>query len=228
MFCLAVALDAHGAAIEKLENIRAAAREFAVQEVGAASENVHITVGRLDPRLRLAACATPLNTYFSPGSRTIGHTTVGVRCDGPNPWSLFVPLHIDRQITVAVALNNLPSGHVVGAADVSYELRSQSDLNRGYFAANEPLIGKITTRPLSRGATFDQGAVKKARIIQRGDRVTLALHTGGVAVRVAGTAMRDGALGERIPVRNLSSKRIIEGVVHESGVVLIGNPRADL
>jgi len=220
--------DAQAAAYEKLENIRDAVRDFAVREVGSTSDNVRITVGRLDPRLRLAACDGELGTYFSPGSRTIGHTTVGVRCDGPKAWSLFVPLHIDRQIAVAVALQDVPSGHVVTAADVHYELRSLDRLSNGYFASNDQLLGKVTTRPLMRGATFSPSQVKNERLVRRGERVVLALHTGGVAVRVAGTAMRDGTLGERIPVRNLSSKRIVEGTVHEQGLVLVGKPRASL
>ena len=44
----------------------------------------------------------------------------------------------------------------------------------------------------------------------------------------AGTALRDGVRGESIPVRNLSSKRVIEGVVHEPGVVFVGRAPAKL
>jgi flagellar basal body P-ring formation protein FlgA len=225
VFCLTLLADAQAAAIEKLENIRAAARAFATQEIGGADDNIEIKVGRLDPRLRLAACGEPLTTYFSPGSRTIGHTTVGVRCGGPKAWSLFVPLTIDRQVTVAVAVDQFPRGHIIGAADVNYELRSVAKLNGGQFAASDQLIGKITTRPITRGSAYTRNMVKAPRIVRRGERVVLALQTGGVAVRVSGTALRDGTLGERIPVRNLSSKRVIEGIVHEPGLILVGNAR---
>ncbi len=226
--CVALLGEVQAAAIEKLENIRNAVREFAVQEVGSTDDNVHIEIGRLDPRLRLAACGEPLKTYFSAGSRTIGHTNVGVRCEGPKPWSLFVPLLIDRQITVAVALDQLPRGHIIGAADIAYELRSMAKLKRGYFAASDQLIGKVSTRPITRGTPYAHNMVKAHRIIRRGERVVLSLKTGGISVRVAGTALRDGTRGERIPVRNLSSNRVIEGVVHEPGLVLIGSGRARL
>ena len=225
-FCLALCGNAAGAAIEKLENIRTAVRDYAIAEVGTEADGVHIEVGRLDPRLRLAACSHPLDTYFSPGARNIGHTTVGVRCDGPKAWSLYVPLHIDRLVNVAVAVDNLPRGHAIGAADVHYEKRSLARLKRGYFSAKEGLIGKITTRAVSRGAPYTENMVKQAKLVKRGERVMLSLNNGTVAVRVAGTALRDGGRGERIPVRNLSSNRVIQGVVHEPGLVLIGKPRA--
>ena len=228
IICLSLQGGARAAATEKLENIRTAVRDFAVLEIRGAEDNVHIKVGRLDPRLRLAACEEPLTAYFSPGSRTIGHTTVGVRCEGPKTWSLFVPLHIDRRIKVAVAVDQVPRGQVVGAADVSYELRSVAKLNGGYFAAGDQLIGKVTTRMITRGTAYTQNMVKALRIVRRGERVVLALQTGSVAVRVAGEALRDGTRGERIPVRNLSSKRVIEGIVHEPGLVLVGGARTRL
>lgn len=225
---IALAGQVQAAAIEKIDDIRATARAFAEEKIGGAENNITIEVGRLDPRLRLAACDAPLTAYFSPGSRTVGHTTVGVRCDGSKRWSLYVPVHIDRQLAVAVAIEEIPRGRVVSAADVVYELRSVASLNGGYFAAGEPLIGQVTTRPVARGTPLGRNMVKVPRIVRRGERVVLSLKTGGVAVRVAGTALRDGTRGERIPVRNLSSKRVIEGVVHEPGLVLIGATPAKL
>lgn len=228
LFCLVLIGNAAAAPVQNLEDIRSAVHDFAVAEVGGADDNVDIKVGRLDPRLRLAACSIPLETYFAPGSRNVGHTTVGVRCEAPKAWSLFVPLHIDRMIKVAVATDNIPRGQLVGAGDVAFELRSLGKLRRGYFEKNERLIGRVTTRSVPRGTAYTDNMVKKARMVRRGERVVLALHSGTVAVRVAGTAMRDGSRGERIPVRNLSSKRIVEGVVHEPGLVLVGKNRAKL
>jgi len=223
ILCTVLVGETEARAIEKLENIRTAAHEYALQEIGGVDDNIHITVGRLDPRLRLAACTEPLTAYFSPGTRTIGQTTVGVRCEGSNPWSLFVPVEIVRHVTVAVAVDQVSRGQIIGAADVNYELRNLAKLNGGYFTTTDELIGKVSTRPINRGSPYTQNMVKAQRLVRRGQRVVLALQTGAVAVRVAGTALRDGTLGEMIPVRNLSSKRVIEGVVHEPGLVLVGS-----
>lgn len=228
---LSLALYAHdvrAGSIEKLDNIRQAVRSFTIAKVGDESDNVQVKLGRLDPRLRLPKCDTDLDTYFAPGAKTLGRTSVGVRCEGPKAWSLYVPVFIDRLVAIAVAQENIPSGHIVTAADMHFEQRSAAKLNGNHFTARDQLLGKVTRRPLQRGAAFTQNAVKNARLVRRGERVVLALKTGTVAVRVAGTAMRDGTLGERIPVRNLSSKRIIEGTVHEAGLVLVGKPHAKM
>jgi flagella basal body P-ring formation protein FlgA len=214
--------NAFGSSVEDLENIRQAVREFATQEIVGDDKNVKITVGRLDPRLRLAACSERLEAYFSAGTKTIGQTNIGIRCAGPRAWSLFVPLTVDRLVSVAVALTALPRGRIVTAQDVNYELRSLASLSQGYFAPSEELIGQITTRPIAPKSAFTHNMVKAPRIVRRGERVVLALHNGSVAVRVAGEALSDGTRGQQIRVRNLSSKRVINGTVGEPGVVFVG------
>ncbi|MFT4585698.1 MAG: flagella basal body P-ring formation protein FlgA [Gammaproteobacteria bacterium] len=213
---------AYGSTVENLDNIRATVRDFAAREIVGDDENVKITVGRLDPRLRLAACSERLEAYFSAGTKTTGQTNIGVRCAGPKAWSLFVPLTVDRLVRVAVALAALPRGRIVTAQDVNYELRSLTAIGQSYFAPNEDLIGQITTRPIMAKSPFTHNMVKAPRLVRRGERIVLSLHTGSVAVRVAGEALSDGTRGQQIRVRNLSSKRIINGTVGDPGVVLVG------
>ena len=51
--------------------------------------------------------------------------------------------------------------------------------------------------------------------------------TGAVAVRMAGIALSDGARGERVRVKNLSSKRILDGIVSSENTVLVGGGARD-
>jgi flagellar basal body P-ring formation protein FlgA len=55
------------------------------------------------------------------------------------------------------------------------------------------------------------------RLVRRGETVTVVSRSGGIEVRAGGTALTDGARGERIRVRNDSSRRIVEGVVTAAG-----------
>ena len=50
----------------------------------------------------------------------------------------------------------------------------------------------------------------------------LSMKTGAIAVRVSGIAMADGARGDRIKVKNLSSKRIVDGTVSNENLILVG------
>ena len=40
-------------------------------------------------------------------------------------------------------------------------------------------------------------------------------------VKMSGTALEDASLGQRVKVKNSSSKRIVEGVVNAAGIVYV-------
>jgi flagella basal body P-ring formation protein FlgA len=57
--------------------------------------------------------------------------------------------------------------------------------------------------------------------VKRGQHVTLLAAVGGLEVRAAGVAMNDAAAQGRVRVQNISSNRIVEGVVESPDVIRI-------
>jgi len=70
--------------------------------------------------------------------------------------------------------------------------------------------------------TSGQVWVSVPRLIKRGEIVTLKIMTPFMQITTKGRALQDGAHGESVRVTNTRSKKIIEGVVIESGVVRVG------
>lgn len=66
-------------------------------------------------------------------------------------------------------------------------------------------------------------APAQARLIRRGELVTLLSRGGAIEVRAQGKALGDGALGDSIQVQNSSSGRVVGGVVRAAGQVEV-NP----
>jgi flagella basal body P-ring formation protein FlgA len=215
------ATGAPASPIENLETIRTAVGEFVRNQLADSDETLSIEVGRLDPRLRLHQCGGALATYFSPGTRPIGNVTVGVRCNGPKSWALYVPVHIDRQVEIVVAKRPIMRGAIIGQDDLTSERRSVTAIRGNYFSDPEDVIGMAASRSLRPGAPLTHSIVKAARVVRRGERVILTLRGERIAVKMAGTALRDGTRGQVIPVRNLSSNRIVEGVVSDPGLVVV-------
>ena len=84
------------------------------------------------------------------------------------------------------------------------------------------MLGKVLTRSGSAGQILHPALLAGSVAVRRGQQVILLANSGGVLVRMTGTAVVDGDVGERIQVRNSSSTRIVEGVVREDGTVEIG------
>lgn len=85
----------------------------------------------------------------------------------------------------------------------------------------QTLKGKRLRRALPAGTTLRADMLLPEVLIRRGQRVTLLAQAGGLQVRAPGKALAEGAAEQRIQVQNLSSLRVVEGVVEGNGVVRV-------
>jgi flagellar basal body P-ring formation protein FlgA len=217
-------LLAAGSAVahEPQQNILAEAVRFmgaSAAETHGAGFEISVTAGPLDDRLRLRACDGGLEAFAAPGTRAAGSTTVGVRCLGPVTWTLYVPVQVEVQGDVVVLAQPLPRGTVLQRAHLRLERQDVGRLSAGYLASAEEATDMVLRRALQTGTVLTPQMVEPPRLVQRGQRVLLLAETGSVAVRVEAEAMGNGALGERVRVRNLSSQKVVEGLVLSHGVV---------
>lgn len=205
---------------QSLESIEKTAREFVKSHFGNL-QHVQVEGETLDTRLRLSACAKALEAFWPPGAAKQGNTSVGVRCTDNHPWSLYVPLRIAVYKQVWVSSRPLQRGELVEAQDLRLELRNVATLMQGYTLDKAVLQGHKLKRTTREGQVLTPRMVETPKTIKRGQAVTLVAHTQGMEVRMSGTALTDGVLGELIKVRNLSSRRVVEGEVIGPGTIRV-------
>lgn len=182
-----------------------------------------IKVGHLDSRLRLHQCDQPLDIFLAPGSRKLGKTSVGVRCASPKAWALYVPASINVFSPVYQTTNRLTKGHIIREQDISAIEHDLARLSYGYFTNKQDLLGMQVKRSLSQGRVITPNQIQPPLLVKRGEKIALIAGSSSFSVRMSGEALSDGAQGEHIRVKNLSSKRIVEGIVTRAGVVTIPN-----
>ncbi len=201
--------------------LHTATQYMLAQAQDAHDEAWEITVrpGRLDSRLRLRACEQGLEAFLAPGSRMLGSSTVGVRCNGPVNWTLYVPVEIVVLGEVLVLTQSLPRGTMLQLSHLRLERHDLSQLTRGYLTDKQATEHMVLRRALQVGTVLAPSMVEPPRLVQRGQRVILLAETDNVSVRMEGEALNHGVRGDRVRVRNLSSLRIVEGVVLSYGVV---------
>jgi flagella basal body P-ring formation protein FlgA len=66
------------------------------QLVGQAEGKIKVTAGKLDPRLKLKACADERLEIFNPyDSSLLNSTTMGIKCtEDTNHWTLYIPVKV--------------------------------------------------------------------------------------------------------------------------------------
>lgn len=201
--------------------IVAAARGFLADQTRSDSGETTVAAGALDPRLRLAACDGALEAFLPPGSQALGATTVGVRCRGNQGWIVYVPVTVKAVREVVVITRALAARSQIGPEDIKVERRELSAFGGTYLTDPAQAAGKLLRRPVIPGTALTADMLEAARLVKRGERVSIVAAARGMEVRGQGEAMADGAAGELIRVRSLPSKRIIEAVVTASGVVRV-------
>lgn len=214
---------ANATGVQSHESILEAARQF----METHSANLHDTpaeihMGRLDSRLHLVECEEPLETFLPTGGRTLGNTTVGVRCFHPKSWTLYVPVTVSIFKQVVVATDALPRGTLLDRRQIKVARRNLAKLPQGYYVDPQSLVGMKLKRNVSGGLPLTPMMVEAPEVIKRGQQVTLVSRGSGITVRMPGKAMANGSAGEHIRVKNLSSKRIVEGIVTATGEVQVG------
>ena len=199
--------------------IRAAAEESVRAAAGTAATGLTINADTLDPRLRLAHCAAPLQAFIAGDGQLRDRTTVGVRCDADNRWSIYMGVAVSCEIPVLVAQRALPAGAVPEATAFTVVTRRLPGLSSHYMSDPAQLAGQRLRRPVAMGEALNADAVTIAPVVHRGQEITLLAHANGMDVRVTVIAMSDGRPDERIHVQNRSSQRIVEATVRSAQLV---------
>ena len=80
---------------QSIDSIRSAAKDLLAQHPEFQnSANTTISIGKIDARLTLPVCSSPLETFLPSSAKIQSKTTVGVRCTEPRPWTLYVSANI--------------------------------------------------------------------------------------------------------------------------------------
>ena len=198
--CAVMAAD-----FQPVDTIKAAA--LGALPVGADAE------ATLDPALRLPRCGAALV------ARVQGSNSVEVGC--PDGWRLFVPVRVRRSQTVLVLIRGIAPGETITADAFVPETRDASRIVGAAVADPAQAVGRVARRMLSAGAVLSATDLVAQRLIRRGDNVALVSRRGGVEVRVVGKALGDAGESARVTVENLSSRRVVQGVVGPGGDVWV-------
>ncbi|MCB1737653.1 MAG: flagellar basal body P-ring formation protein FlgA [Gammaproteobacteria bacterium] len=198
------------------------AEDFAYEQArNLDAERIEVRASPLDRRLKLAQCTDGLETFQPSGSHFPGRGTVGVRCEAPSRWTVYVSVDMEVYTPVVVARDFLRKGQLVSADDLELKSTDIADLSSGYFLDRDQVLGMEVARDVKPGKVLKPSQIRKRKLVHRGDRVSLVVIEGGLQVSSMGEAKGDGAKGDRVLVRNLRSKKEVEGVVEEAGVVRV-------
>ncbi len=215
-----VASQVGGATTQSLPAIQDAVVNYVQSSLEVGGE-YQITHSQLDPRLQLATCEQALEVFVQSGVIKPGRNTVGVRCNGANSWTIYNTVLVKSFVKVLVLTQSLNRNDKINTEALAIETRDVSLLQPGYINDPSVLIDKLATRPIPTGSVIYSAYIAEPRLVKRGERVNIQSGAPGLVITSAGVAMMDGAKGQKISVKNISSNRVIQGTVMYPGLVAV-------
>ena len=72
-----------------------------------------VSIRPLDSRLAPALCDEPPQALPANTTRTLGAVSVGVRCNGTKPWTVYVRGTVNAYTDIPVLIQSVPRGEIV-------------------------------------------------------------------------------------------------------------------
>ena len=204
---------------EEPEQIGLTARQFLEQQVIGLPGNVTIEIGRIDERVALAACDQS-HAFFPAGSRAWGKTSVGVRCDAPTAWTIYVPANIKVSADYLVAARPLALGQEIGAGDFAIRHGELTQLPAGVLTDASQAVGRRLANSVQAGQPLRRDAVRAPPAVQAGQAVALVVKGNGFKVSSEGHALGKAPEGELVQVKTAGGS-VVSGIVRAGPVVEI-------
>jgi flagellar basal body P-ring formation protein FlgA len=206
---------------QDIPGLESLARSEAEREFPPLTDRERFLIGPIEPNLQLERCRQPVKAALASAHHMRDRATIELRCQNVKPWHLYVQARVIGTSPVAVAAHAIVAGSVLKAADMRVEQHDISELPPGFLDDPAIAVGLTASRPISGGAFLTNQQMVAAKAVQRGQSVTLVADVGGMSVRMAGKALSDGMVNQRVRVENLSSGRIVEGIARSEQVVEI-------
>jgi flagella basal body P-ring formation protein FlgA len=204
-----------------IAQLEALAKSEAALQFPRLSDRQRFLVGPIEPRLQFDKCNRPVSPVVASPQHMKDRVVIELRCQDPKPWHLYVPVRIVATSPVAVAAHAVVAGTEIKASDLKIEEHDVSELPLGFLDDPAIAVGLTASRPIPGGAYLTNQQLVAPKAVQRGQSVTLLADAGGISVRMAGRALTDGLLNQRVRVQNLSSGKIVEGIARSAEVVEI-------
>ncbi len=208
---------AAAAATEDSASLRKIAESYVASQVGELPGQVTVSVGAIDHRLRLPKCANA-EGFLPPGTQLWGNASIGIRCQEPSPWSIYVPVTVKVTAQVVTTVKPLPQGHLLTPGDVTTQPADLTQLPPGVIADVGQVIGKTLAGGISAGQPLRPEMLRAPQIVKTGQTVRIVAQGGDFQVSAEGKALNNAASGQSVSVRTPGGK-VVSGVVRADGSV---------
>ncbi len=145
--------------------------------------------------------------------------TIKIYVEGKESGQILLSGWVDRYEDIVCASHPIFRGTILLENDLHMERVNISKAPSNLITSLNDAVGKRLKQNSPQGAYIKERMLEIPPLIYKGDRVKLIVKSGPLTVVTTGLAKSNGAKGDQIQVKNLSSSKIVVGHVSKPSTV---------
>jgi flagella basal body P-ring formation protein FlgA len=202
---------------QKVEALIQVGKEFLLKQSQAYAGAVDIKMGQIDERLKLAPCLD-VQAFLPPGSKAWGKITIGLRCQAPQNWTVYVQAQVKVQGHYYVSARALNQGQLMSETELIKMQGELSELPNGAITHLDQANGKTLSFNIGPGQVVRADMLKSPLLIQQGQNIKLTYQGNGFQVSNEATALNNASEGQTVRVKT-NGGSIVTGIAKNKGIV---------
>ena len=127
------------------------------------------------------------------------------------------------EVLTQVVVTRKPLGRYksITEDDIQLQTMDLANLPSNVLTDFEAVLGKRTKRAIGAQIPLRTDVIELPPLVKRGDFVMIVAESAGLKITALGQVKKKGRLGERIPVVNVDSKKVLYARVIDSNTVQV-------
>jgi len=131
-----------------------------------------------------------------------------------NPlYTMRITGRLQKLIQVPVLTRMVRRGEIVRKHDIATRAIDQSQVPANAVLQSDDIVGQSVRRTMPSGTPLRDADLEAPTLVRRGTLVTMEINTPMMRLTARGKALDSGTKGETVRIRNIQSKRVIQGTV---------------
>ncbi|GKT11100.1 MAG: flagellar basal body P-ring formation protein FlgA [Thiomicrorhabdus sp.] len=171
-----------------------------------------IKLRNLSHTLKLAKCQQALIIKDRNPNKIVGRMTFGVSCLQPK-WQLYLPVAVTGKRPAVINTKGILKLAVIKSEDVESVLLPYKKVPKGSIINTETAIGMRAKKGIPPNSILKIRDFQAPYWVFKNREVTVVTRIGSIQVKTKGVALEDGVEQAQVAIKNISSNKVIKGIV---------------
>ena len=205
------------------EEIKRIVSEFILKNSSHDGKSLRIKEIRVPESVILSKGRIAYKVSAARGSELAGKCSIAIdfSVDGQSQKTVWTTATIEILGPVVVTRKPLGRFQPITEDDIELQTMDLSDMPGDIISDSAEVLGKRTRRAIGAQTALRADFVELPPLVKRGDLVTIILESNGLKITTLGQVKKKGRLGERIPVINVDSKKMVYARVIDAKTVKV-------